>query len=436
MSTPGATVRTAAVKGCLGKLALCGVAAVVALALLEWTSTLVYRHLRDEPFSKQRLQARLAASGMPEDLEVADVALAPFVEEKVLHPYLGFVIDRKQDSRRVNRFGFVGRSPLLPKRQGELLVAVFGGSVAGSIPHRILRQELEKLQPYRDHSIEFVSLAMGGYKQPQQLLALTYFLALGAEFDVVINLDGYNDVVLPFTENLPAHVHPSFPRAWHFYSRKGFDRKAVSIYTAIQQARRGRARRSAWLAASALRSSAFVLSLWDALDRRQQRLISEATAALNNTVKGAVTSFQTSGPMEPDPEFNPLFRETVQLWAESSHQMARLCQANGIQYFHFLQPSQYVEESKPMSQTEQRRALAPGNNRDLVRRGYPMLIEAGRILAREGVRFSDLTRVFESEKRTLYTDTCCHFNALGYEIMLREMARRMASPTPQALASP
>ena len=47
-----------------GKLALCAVALVVAIALLEWTSTLVYRHLREEPFSKQRIRARLAACGL------------------------------------------------------------------------------------------------------------------------------------------------------------------------------------------------------------------------------------------------------------------------------------------------------------------------------------------------------------------------------------
>ena len=33
---------------------------------------------------------------------------------------------------------------------------------------------------------------MPGYKQPQQLMAYNYLLSLGAEFDAVINIDGYN----------------------------------------------------------------------------------------------------------------------------------------------------------------------------------------------------------------------------------------------------
>ena len=408
-----------------GKLALSAVALVVAIALLEWASTLVYRHLQDEPFSKQRIRARLTASGTPEALQLGGVDLPSFVENKALHPYLGYVFDREPDSRAVNRFGFRGRSPLLAKSGGELVVAIFGGSVAMSLPLEILRQELEKFHPYRDRPIAFVNLAMSGYKQPQQLLALSYFLALGARFDVVINLDGFNDVVLPYVDNLPAHVHPSFPRLWHLYSRKGFDRKAVSSYAAIEQARRERARWSVRLAGSSLKSSAFVLTLWDTIDRRKQREISVATAELNRILQDAEPNFQTSGPLVQGAQFEPLLRETIQLWAGSSRQMASSCRANGIRYFHFLQPNQYVEGSKPMGKVERRTAIAPGRYGELAGHGYPMLIEAGRVLAREGVPFSDLTRVYESEERAVYVDTCCHFNELGYKILIAEMAKRM-----------
>ena len=410
-----------------GKLALCAVAAVLAIALLEWMSALVYRHLRDEPFSRRRLQARLVATGTPEGFEVERATMPPFVDNKALHPYLGYVADRKPDSRSVNRFGFLGQSPLLTKPEDAFVVAVFGGSVAMSIPLGILRREIEKLHPDLDRPIEFVILALSGYKQPQQLLALTYFLALGATFDVVINLDGFNDVVLPFADNLPAHVHPSFPRLWHLYSRKGFDQKAASSYAAIHRSRRERSRWSARLAGSPLSSSAFVLTLWDAIDRRKQREISLATAELNRILQTLESSFQTSGPLEQDAQFDLLLQETIQLWAESSRQMARSCRANGIQYFHFLQPNQYVEGSKPLSEVELRTAIEPGTYQELARLGYPKLIEAGRVLAREGVPFSDMTRVFESEERVVYVDTCCHYNKLGYEILIAKMAKRMTS---------
>ena len=51
-----------------------------------------------------------------------------------------------------------------------------------------------------------------------------------------------------------------------------------------------------------------------------------------------------------------------------------------------------------------------------------MLIEAGHGLVGDGVPFVDLTGVFAAEERTLYIDNCCHFNELGYEILIAEMA--------------
>jgi hypothetical protein len=54
-----------------------------------------------------------------------------------------------------------------------------------------------------------VKATIGGYKQPQQLMALNWFMALGGEFDIVINLDGFNDVALPALENVPTRIRSS-----------------------------------------------------------------------------------------------------------------------------------------------------------------------------------------------------------------------------------
>src|SRR6185436_13391576 len=35
-----------------------------------------------------------------------------------------------------------------------------------------------------------------GYKQPQQLLVLAYFLSIGQPLDLVVNIDGFNEVAL------------------------------------------------------------------------------------------------------------------------------------------------------------------------------------------------------------------------------------------------
>jgi hypothetical protein len=44
-------------------------------------------------------------------------------------------------------------------------------------------------------------------------MVLDYAMALGCEFDCVINIDGFNAAVLARTENVPFGMHPIFPRS-------------------------------------------------------------------------------------------------------------------------------------------------------------------------------------------------------------------------------
>ncbi|MFM7869738.1 MAG: hypothetical protein ACKPHU_36420, partial [Planctomycetaceae bacterium] len=58
-------------------------------------------------------------------------------------------------------------------------------------------------------------LALPGYKQPQQLMALNYVLSLGGEFDAVLNIDGFNDGALSILENARQKTSIAYPRSWH-----------------------------------------------------------------------------------------------------------------------------------------------------------------------------------------------------------------------------
>ena len=133
-------------------------------------------------------------------------------DQEIIHPYLGFVVDFKDAKRNNESYGFVTSKPPVIKREpGKLNVVILGGSVAQS-----LRMCLETAfsQACRVPP-NVISLSMAGYKQPQQLLALTYFLSMGAEYDLVINLDGFNEIALPFTDNYKVGINPFFPRNWN-----------------------------------------------------------------------------------------------------------------------------------------------------------------------------------------------------------------------------
>jgi len=83
-----------------------------------------------------------------------------------------------------------------------------------------------------------ICLAVDGFKQPQPLFSLAFAIYLGAEYDVVINLDGFNEVVLPFTDNLPNKVFPHYPRIWNFYADKGLSLTHVAQVAELMSLRK------------------------------------------------------------------------------------------------------------------------------------------------------------------------------------------------------
>ena len=113
----------------------------------------------------------------------------------------------------------------------------------------------------------------------------------------------------------------------------------------------------------------------------------------------------------------------AEFWARSSKLIYNQCLELGIEYYHFLQPNQYVQGSKPMSEAEKAIAVSKrslyGN---AATEGYPYLIERGKKLKAEGVPYYDLTMIFLQNKKKLYIDNCCHLNAQGYGLVSREIA--------------
>ncbi|MCP4396409.1 MAG: hypothetical protein GY801_03725 [bacterium] len=137
----------------------------------------------------------------------------------VLHPYLGYVEAPSQGS--ISEFGFFGdtrEAPLSPpKTEHNIIAGAFGGSFANEMTLQskdILREKIQQIPRFRNKEIIIHTLALRGYKQPQQASALMYFLLLGGYFDMVINLDGFNEVAMSPVTNLPNRVNPFFPKNW------------------------------------------------------------------------------------------------------------------------------------------------------------------------------------------------------------------------------
>jgi hypothetical protein len=339
---------------------------------------------------------------------------------QVQHPYLGYALRPHgwDEDTEINELGFRGPSPLVGAAEGELSVLVLGGSVASALATQAgscLAERVAATLGQDPSGIRLFNGALGGYRQPQQLMAVAYLLALGAKLDLVVNLDGFNEVALYGAEDRVQETHPSYPRNW---ARRLDSHRApaaiVGRRVAALHARLAGNRAPRWgpLRLGLRGALALLSSIEERLDARLRR-----TRALSS---GDCFSRRYADEGE-------LLRELVALWSASSLQLHRLCAANGAAYFHFLQPNQYYG-ARRLSDAERARAYDPHHPyRPGVVAGYPRLIQAGVELAAQGLDFFDLTGVFDDTPDDVYLDSCCHFTVPANQLLAAEIGRRIAA---------
>lgn len=116
--------------------------AVVAYAAIELLSLALFRFVDSEPFTFERLEQ--ARDGL-RDRSVADisepeaVSTPRHVENKFVHPYVGFVQDPSgrppnvpgMGGLSINRWGYVDSAePFHTRSDDKLVIGIVGGSVA------------------------------------------------------------------------------------------------------------------------------------------------------------------------------------------------------------------------------------------------------------------------------------------------------------------
>lgn len=255
------------------------------------------------------------------------------------------------------------------------------------------------------------------------MLALTYLLALGVKLDMVLFLDGFNDVVLPEAENAPRGISPYYPRLWSLrVGALGTRERLLAARIDLCRDRRSRLssiatrRPLCWSATAAL-----VMRRLDAVMLGEERQLADE---LLDSSSREEESYQALGPSEPEEDPQHRLADLARFWARCSEIAAGTCAGNGIEYYHFLQPNQYVADSKPMAADERALAIQPDSRYGRwALKGYPHLQSAGRHLADEGVPFFDLTPVLSRVARPVYLDACCHLTQDGNRIVGRVIGR-------------
>jgi hypothetical protein len=321
-------------------------------------------------------------------------------------------------------------------------IAFVGGSFAVAFaehgaPRLIAR--LSELPAFRGKTLVPLNLAVGGYKQPQQLMSIAYLLSLGAELDLLVNLDGFNDVVLHPTENAPARVSPAFPRRWHRRIDGTLQGGALRLMVVRVQLEQQRATLARAFSISPWQHLNLANLVYVLLDRGLERRVAETDHQLLGHEQATGIAAPTNGPEISFASETEMLAHLASLWQRSSRLLDRLARAGGTRYYHFLQPNQYVPGTKPMGPEERARAwIANHTYGRLVAAGYPMLQRAGRDLQADGVRFVDLTGAFAGHAEPLYIDACCHVGERGNAIVadlifdtIRRDLQRDPAPMPR-----
>jgi hypothetical protein len=374
-------------------------------------------------FSFSQFQARRLAISHSDELIPAWRASRTLTGSyKVIHPYIGYVTDPTRRSG-YSEYGFPGKNPLLvSKDKNTLIIGIFGGSFAREFSEsgrNALIQELKQSSTFREKDIIIHTLATEGHKQPQQVSTLVYFLTLGVQFDIIVNIDGFNELVIA-EKNISKNVFPFFPENW---LGKIGNLNNPEMLIMIGEIAFFTAKRKSWanlFATTPLRYNIFSNLLWKSYDTKLTNTQLQKALELEQyrIKRKEHAGYVATGPSFHYDTESEMYETLALVWKRSSIHMHELAEANEIEYFHFLQPNQYVPGSKIMKAEELKIAFAENQPyRPVVENGYPYLIKESKDLIYHGVNFFDLTMIFSKNDEILYNDNCCHLNDKGYSII-------------------
>jgi hypothetical protein len=409
--------------------------------VLEGGSFVIYWVREGRPFSFSRVRrhhdqaARLPA-------EVSDPAAHAVYS---IHPYLGLVLNPFWEGKipgdnPVTKYGFTGKGSIIHKRaEGRVIIGIAGGSVASHFSCQgvaTLKKELKKSPRFSRKELVFVNIACPGYKQPQQIMALEYAMALGGEFDLLINLDGFNEIAWYPFEDRPVGAFYMFPRSWRLTALDLPDARQRRLTGEMAYYEDLRARWARALRAGPWRYSITANLIWKCRDQHLQNEITRSSLALR-ACKPASLPYSATGPGCSFRNDQEMWEGLAALWKRCSLQLERTCQGHGIRYYHFLQPNQYVPGSKEMGPGEKAIAyLEEVPTRDPVLQAYPLLRREGQDLVRQGIHFRDMTMVFAGIKEQTYVDNCCHYTQRGNDVLAAAIAQSILETPEPPLADP
>jgi len=284
------------------------------------------------------------------------------------------------------------KETLKAKPERTYRVLLLGGSQANinTIP---LEQELDNyvrtMHGDRYDKGEVFGAAIGGGKQPMQLQAANALLGMGYEFDSIVNLNGWNEIMLTTAENKQAGIPPIYPRS-HIdrlvleQRNLAADRSLVSCTSLDPYL--------AWHPAYTVWSYQCVSDMRRSLSDSQNYGLMRSKLKLDNTSA-------SQGEINQD---------ALRVWRVSAQNLEAMAEKQNLQYLEVIQPTTSTDpdDGKCYSENFAKLYGLPKNN----------------LLPAMSSEVLDL-RVIESGEN-IYSD-CVHLNDLGSRIVARKIINRL-----------
>ncbi|MFM9264758.1 hypothetical protein [Tychonema sp. BBK16] len=411
-------------------LSLIAVNLAIAFIALESLS-LAFYFITQNQFFYTRVKKQ---DQVVEDLERIGVRLDNSIIER-LHPFFGYVqkqgtFTKKQINLQVNRHGFFSQQeyPFIKTSQNQLIIGIFGGSVANNMAvdeyeTKLLSRKLKSYPEFANKEIVVLNFANGGYKQPQQLLILNYFLALGQEFDMVINIDGFNEVALSNLNN-KSQLDIAMPSVQHVQPLADLANDNLSPEVMASIVKISENKKQLKTIIDQLQNCQ--LALCHVVNSIHIKLLlkdyQQAIIKYDKQVKKSKADTQNRGTVYIPKSDTILdsasaFRKMVSMWQESSLMMNQVALTRNIKYFHFVQPNQYYPTKRVFTEKEREFAIVKDSPYiEGVTKGYPLLLSKVDDLQKAGVNIFSGVNILDNTKETVYKDSCCHYNLVGQEL--------------------
>ena len=358
-----------------------------------------------------------------------------------LHPYFGpthapgtpfDIPESLRDSAsaparlHTNNFGFVSPFdyPFIKSRDNQFVIGLTGGSVGAwfcQVGVRRLIDDLKRHSYFSSRDLVPLCLSHEGYKQPQQLLLLAYFLSIGQTFDLIVNIDGFNEVALG-SLNEQRGLDNSMPSVMHLeplinlVDRATLTPDKLASLAAIETYKARVNGLAARLKTNRLAAVTFIL---DRLYRSARNSYRTELGRFNNLPSSAGTNSLIL-PTHPvkKVEGAALFDAIAKTWASASMSMHALLATHGIPYVHVLQPNQYYS-ARRFGSEEAKVALSDASPfKPGAAQGYPALLAAAdSARLKKEVTFLDGTHIFDREPAAVYIDDCCHYTLRGNQLL-------------------